>query len=589
MVYMPLQYLRRFLPFTDLGDYRARYLARDASSALAVTFMSVPQGVAYAMIAGLPPAMGLYAGALPAVVGSLFRSSRHVITGPTNALSLLVGTAVAAQVQSDPVSTAVTLAFMVGLFQLLAGVLNLGALVDYISSSVVLGYITGAGVLIGVGQLSNVTATPDGTGFLIGQLTGWLDGVGGTDPLAVALALGTAALILLLRRFAPWAPGAIVAMVTGILLAWLFGLGDRGIVLVRDLAPVPTGLPPLTLPAFERFGSLIPLATAAMVLSLVESNAVARSIAAQSGDRLDTSSEFAGQGLANLVAGFTGGYPTSGSVSRSALNFEDGARSRMSGVLTGVFMLTVLLVLGPIVDLTPIPSLAGLLLVVAVDLVDVQEIASLMSSRWSDRLAFGGTLIGTFLLPLDEAIYLGVVISLVLFLRRARLLKVREMAVDANLRLQEFPADGEGSGLTVCRAIRVLHLEGSLFFGAANELRDAIDFVLSDPDVKVLILRVKRTQGLDYTTASVLEQAHRRMREEGRHLLLVGMRQKAMDLIEETGIASTIGEEKLYPTQRGWFEAMNEGLDRALELVGDHTCRGGGCPLEQYVDRRQAS
>jgi len=169
--------LRGYLPFRDLAAATPSDLRHDAVAGVGVAFLAVPQAVAYAMIAGLPPAAGLYAAGVPVVVGSLFRSSRHVITGPSNALSLLVGAAVAGAVGADPVTTALTLALMVGVLQVGAGVLRLGVLVDYISRPVVLGYITGAGVLILAGQLPNVTGTEGAGGHLFEQVAGWVAGL----------------------------------------------------------------------------------------------------------------------------------------------------------------------------------------------------------------------------------------------------------------------------------------------------------------------------------------------------------------------------------------------------------------------------
>ena len=556
----------------------------DVRAAVAVTMISVPQGVAYAPIAGLPPAMGLYAGALPAIVGSLFRSSRHVVTGPTNAISLLVGTSVAAQAP-DPVSAAATLALLVGLFQVGAGVLRLGAVADYISSSVVLGYITGAGVLIGVGQLANVTRTSGGAGDIATKLMAWASTVPSAHPISVGIALGSAALILALRWFgAPRGSGAIATIGLGMAAARLFSLDEHGVVLVRDLAAIPRGLPPLVIPDLSGAGGLIPVAVAATVLSLVESSSVARSISARTGQRLDIGREFIGQGLANVAAAFSGGYPVSGSLSRSALNERVGAQSRAAGMLTGVFMLVVLVALGPLVNWTPIPSLAGLLLVVAVDLVDVAKIRTVLRSGMGDVAAFAGTVIGTWTLPLDQAIYVGVGISIVLFLQRARLLVGRELMIDTDLHLREAELDVPADPLRRCDKIRILHIEGPLFFGAAAELDDLLRRALADPKIEVLIVRLKRAQGLDLTTAAVLAETHERMREAGRTLLLVGLRPPMVERLAQMGLAETFGAD-LFPTEPGWFVAMNCAIERALELIGDG--HGDRCPLVEYRDHRR--
>lgn len=574
--------IRRFLP--DLLGYDLGALRFDATAALVVTVMSVPQGIAYAMIAGLDPAIGLYAGAVPTILGSLLRSSSHVVTGPTNALSLLVGTAVAASASGgDPTTAALVLALMVGTFQLAAGLLKLGAIVDYISSSVVTGYISGAGVLIGIGQLKNLTGTAGARGDVYTQVSSWVAGLGDTHVISVAIGLGTAALILALRRLPGRLPVAAIVLGLAVVAAWLFGLDELGVRLARDIAPVPAGLPPLHVPSLSDFSlDLVPIAVAATVLSLVESSSVARSIASRTGQRLISDQEFVGQGAANLAAGFFGGYPTSGSLSRSALNERAGARTRIGGVLAGLMMIGVLLVAGPLVDWTPIPALAGLLLIVAADLVDLKKIRAILAGDLGDKLAFVATLIGTWVLSLDLAIYLGVGISLVLFLRRARQIVVRELVMDGPRFRDIAPED------VIERphpGVRILHIEGSLFFGAASELTDALDQATIDPAVQVLIVRLKRTRGLDYTTATVFGAAHARLAAEGRHLFLVGLRPDAMRLLERVGVADELGRERLYPTQPGWFAAMDDAISDALAIAGTEEAHED---LTAYVEERNA-
>ncbi len=534
-------------------------LRRDFAAALAVTFMAAPQGVAYALIAGLPPAMGLYAACLPAIVGSLLRSSNHVVAGPTNALSLLIGTAVIGS-GMDPTSTALTLAFMVGAIQLGAGLLRLGVLVDYISTPVVVGYITGAGVLIAVGQVPNVVVS----------------------PVAVGTALAVAAGIVGFRYFKPEFPAAALLIAITTLASWAADFEALGVQRIGDLAAIPHGLPPLTLPVLtpERVLDLMPIAVAATVLSLVESSAVARAISAQSGQHLDLNSEFRGQGLANVAAAFTGGYPISGSLGRTTLNYKMGAQTRWAGVFSGVLILGVLLVLGPALNYTPICGLAGLLFVVAYDLIDRDRIRKVVLSGTGDAMAFGATLVGTWVLPLDKAIYLGVIISLVVFLRRSSHLVARDLRLGPRGNLREFDLDEAGGG--GCERIRILHIEGQLFFAAASELEAALTEATSDPRIAVLIVRLKRTQGLDITAAEVLRATGKRLQSQGRHLLLVGMREPAMQVLRASGISDELGTDHLFPTRRRWFAAMNEAIGAALALVEEHE---EPCALRDYSER----
>jgi SulP family sulfate permease len=291
--------------------------------------------------------------------------------------------------------------------------------------------------------------------------------------------------------------------------------------------------------------------------------------------------EFAGQGLANITAAFFGGYPVSGSLARSTLNQQAGAASRLSAVSCGLLMLVVLLFLGPVVGRTPVASLAGLLLVLANDLIDRNRIRMTLKGTMSDRAAFVVTLLGAWLLPLDKAIYVGVGISIVLFLQRARLLTVREMAIGEKGRFREVDLESQ-EARRECSAIRILNLTGPLFFAVAGELETALEPVIQDPDLRVLILRMRQAQDLDVTTASVFASTAETLAGNGKTLLLLGLRPSASALLEQTGIARRLGRENLFPAQSGWFTAMEGALRRALRLAGEHAC-GARCPLAEYV------
>lgn len=569
------------LPLSDLRSVRPQTVLRDLSAAASVTVLGIPQGIAYAMIAGLPPAMGLYASIAPTAVGALFRSSRHVITGPTNALSLLVGGAVAAT-SGDPATVALTLALLVGVLQTVAGLLRLGTVVDYISSPVVLGYITGAGVLIGAGQLHHITLTEGRGGTLFEAIAGWLGVLpGGVHVPSIAMALSTIGVILLVRRLRRGWPDAIIAMALAIAATLLLDLRDRGLRTIADVAPIPAGLPPLTIPDLSLVSELLPVAAACTVLSLVESSAVARSIASRTGQRIDASAEFAGQGLANIAASFFGGYPTSGSLSRSALNERAGAQSRLAGVFSGLLTILVLMLIGPLLNHTPIASLAGLLVVVAVDLVKIPRIRKVMRTRRADQVAFLVTVFGTWLLDLDKAIYLGVGISLVLFLQKARLLVVREMAFGPRGSLQDMQLGRIPPSFRRCQKLRILHAEGALFFGSAGELRDTLEQTASQPGVEVVLIRLKRTQGLDVTTIEALESVSTTMQSRGQRLVIAGIRPEPMTRIARSGALAVLGEENIYPTRPRWFQSMNEAI---VNIASDICPCASDCPLDSYLE-----
>ncbi len=575
------------LPFLDLRQYERADLLRDLGAALAVTFLVVPQGVAYALIAGLPPHMGLYAAGLPVIIGSLMRSSRHAITGPTNAVSVVVGSSFVATVgQSDLPTAVATLAVLVGGLQIAASLLRLGSLVDFISAPVLVGFTTGAGVLIGVGQLPNITRTTSSGHTLVEKVMAWSETLGEAHLASVVMALGTAALVLGFRRLDSRLPGASLAIfiMTGVSLL----LGEQELRTVADLAPVPSGLPLLTLPDLGLVGELLPMAGACTVISLVESSAIASAIATRTGQRLSLTTEFLGEGLANLTSGLFGGLPTAGSLSRSVLNERSGARTRLAGALSGVFVLAVMASLAFVVDLVPVASLAGLLLVVCAHLVEPKPIIRILRSHNSDRVAFVATLFGTFFLHLDEAIYLGVGISLVLFLQRERLLAVRAVGIDDALRIREA-ALANVQRIRECAVVRILNLEGSLFFGSASELQRALEDQLREPKLRVLVVRLKRTQHIDITAARSLAAVAERLRAEGRRLVLVGMRDKTIRYLRRVRVAGVLEEENLFPSEETAFDALENAIAHSLAHAAEHTCEDEGCPLAEWLEKRGRS
>lgn len=578
------------LPLPPLRRYRWSDFPADLLAASAVLFLAVPQGLAYATMAQLPPVMGLYAASIPTVVGALARSSRHVVSGPSNALSLLVGASVGSALGHDPVQSAILLALMVGVLQVGAGLLRLGGIVDYISSAVVLGYITGAAVLIGAGQLYAAVGTSGPRGALWPTIVGVVEQLPQTQWVSVAVALCTVFAIVglrwLARRIHRTLPAAIVAMTGATVANVVFGLAEHGLATLGDLAPIPSGLPPMGLPPLGAWVDLVPAAVACTVLSLVESSAVARSIASRTGQRLEPSTEFFGQGLSNVAAGLFGGYPISGSLARSELNERSGARTRVAGILTGALMLAVLLLFGSLLEHVPVATLAGLLLVVAYDLVDRARIRKTLRTSKADAAAFLATMIGTWTLSLDMAIYLGVGISLVLYLRKAKLLVVRELVVDDEGLLREQGLGVAPSG-DRCPRIRLLHVEGSLFFGAAGELQTALDDVARPEGVRVVVLRLKRAHGLDVTTADVLERFARQLRDRGRQLLLVGMDPETMRVLDRFGVSDVVGRDNMFPTRGRWFAALDAARSRAVELCGEgcETCPLARVQLRAAADR----
>jgi SulP family sulfate permease len=573
------------LPLADLVDASPAALRADVVPALVIAATSVPQGLAWAIVAGLPPVLGLWAATVPTLAAALFRSSRTTVVGPTNAVSVLVASSAVAAAE-DPAAAAATLALLVGALQLAIGALSLSSLVNHVSGAVVTGYVTGAATLMIVGQLPHATGTGATHGDIATRTIGWLSTLDHAEPASVGLACGSVAAIVALRRRLPRGVPMFLVTLAGTALATAFGLDRVG---VATLGAGTGGWPPFGLPSLSGAVDLLPVAVAASVLSLVETHALDRAGAERTGQPLDARLDTAGLGLANTLASLFGGYPVSGSLARSAVALQLGAGTRLVGGWAALLLLAALPVLGPVVERVPLPVMAAVVLVAAADLVRPERIRTWLDGSTGDRVAFGGTVAATWLLPFDQAIWVGIGLSFALFLRRAHLLVVRELWVGGDGRLREVdpdhppPTDPDRPGR--CGAVALLHVDGPLFFGSAGELEDALLPYGEDDDVRVVVARLKRSAALDATTEGVLAHVQRVLARSGRQLVLVGSAPRPGTATDEESLTGELGPG---PSDRPrWFGSMNAALAHALAAAGPpggptHRC-GPSCPLAAYV------
>jgi SulP family sulfate permease len=415
----------RWLPFLAWWPGLTRETWRaDILAALSGAIVVLPQAVAFATIAGLPPQYGFYCAMLPAVVAGLWGSSRHLVSGPTTAISVLVAATLgplAAQGSAAYVSMAIALAFMAGLMQLAMGLARLGALVNFISHTVIVGFTAGAAVLIIVSQLGNFVGLelPRGAGWMRSIELG-LGQLGLPHLLAATVGLATMGSGLLARRLWPRVPYMIVAMVVGSgVAALLKAVAGANAGSIRTVGALPGVVPPLSLPDLSptTVQSLLFPAAVVAVIGLTEAVAIARAVAVKSGQRLDADQEFIGQGLSNLIGSFTSAYPSSGSFNRSGINFEAGARSPMAAVLSAPILLAIALLAAPLAAWLPVPAMAAILFIVGWGLIDRVAIAQIIRRHPRERLVLLVTWAGV-LVDLEKGLFIGIVVSLLFYLYR---------------------------------------------------------------------------------------------------------------------------------------------------------------------------
>jgi SulP family sulfate permease len=563
--------LSRIFPFLAWWPRVERTgLRADLIAGLIGAAVVLPQGVAFATLAGMPPEYGLYCAMVPTVVAALWGSSHHAVSGPTNAVALVVFATVS--ILAEPgsahyVQLVLTLAFMSGAMMLALGLLRLGALVNFISHTVVVGFTAGAGMLIFGAQLRNFVGVdiPRNLSFLrtIEALTLQLANI---QPYVLAVAVATLATGVLARRYIRQVPYMIVAMIAGSLLAFalnrMLGAEHTGI---RTLGALPGALPPLSHPDFEleNLRKLLAIAVAITVLGLTETVSIGRAIALKSGQRIDGNQEFIGQGLSNIAASFFSGFPVSASFNRSGLNYEAGARTPLAAAASALFLIVILLGVAPLMSYLPIASMAAILFLVAWGLIDVDSIRTIARSSRPETAVLALTFAATLLLELEFAILAGVTLSLVVYLSRTSRPSMRSLVPDPRHATRKM-AELE-SGLAECPQLKILRIEGSIYFGAVNHIDAHFDTLRETrPEQKHLLLMSKSINFVDVAGAELLAREASRRKKMGGQLYFYSLRQPVRDMLERSGHIDSIGRANIFAGKHEAIGDVFARLDRAI-------------------------
>lgn len=554
---------RRLFPFLQWAAMvNGRTLRADAQAGLTNAIIVLPQGVAYALIAGLPPEFGLYAAIIPAIIAALFGSSWHLISGPTAAMSVVVFTAVSplAEPGSDLfIKLALTLTLMKGVFQLLLASARLGVLVNFVSHSVVIGFTAGAAVLIAVSQLPGLLGlalTTDGSvPETLRQLILHLSEV---NPYSLGIGLLTLLCCVLIRHYRPRWPNMLLALIIAALATALVDPGRQHIAL---LGAIPAGLPPFSLPDFS-LGSISALASGALAISLlglVEAASIARAVASRSHQRLDGNQEFVGQGLSNVVGAFFSCYASSGSFTRTGVNYTSGARTPLAAVFASLFLLLILLLGSDLTAWLPMPAMAGLLLVVAWNLVDFHHIRLIVRAARSEATVLLVTFAATLLMALEFAIYAGVLLSLVFYLKRTSQPRIVSMLPDPDARHPVF-VSAEQRRLPYCPQLRIIRIEGSLFFGAVNHVQEYLQNIR---EPRLLILG-SGINFVDIVGAEMLVQEARRRRAEGGDLYFANLKEGIQRFLDRNQLLEELGRDHIFPNKGRAIHHIYDRLDPAV-------------------------
>ncbi len=519
------------------SDYTAGELRSDLIAGLTVAAISLPQGMAYALLAGVDPRFGLYSAIVVTAVASIFGSSSHLINGPTSAISLVVFSALAFIGPNDKAAAAeamVLLGVMIGSIQIFIAVFKLGDLTRFISELVIIGFMVGASFLLGVGQIANFLGVRQvGTGHQDIWIRLWLTLTKGdpVNPKAIGVSAATIILALLLRRLvrAYRLPqfDMLTALVVVSAAAYIFGWtspGAGGKPLVEIAGSVPASLPAPHIPEikFAWISELSSSALAIAFLGLVEALAIAKSIAHKTHQRLDYNRQCMAEGLANLVGGFFCCLPGSGSLSRSAINFQSDAATRFSGIVAAAGVALAVLIFAPLTRYIPKAALAGLIILTAARLIDIPRVRYACRATKYDASLVVVTALTAVFVGVEYAILAGVLFSILMFVPRVTHLKSEELVMSperiARARVPRDPPQPE---------MILFDLEGELFFGAAPELEGHLADLLQRANAqkaRYIVLRVKRLRNPDMVCLERFEHFLRDAETLGITVLLAGVR-----------------------------------------------------------------
>ncbi|GMV41082.1 MAG: putative sulfate transporter [Myxococcales bacterium] len=574
--------------FGALRGYRLRHLGSDTLAGLTVAALAVPQAMAYALLAGLPAHYGLYGAIVITVVGALFDSSRQLINGPTNAISIAVLSALALVPEGERVTAAITLAALVGLIQLAIWALRLGDVTRFLSHAVISGFTVGATALLALGQLPvllGAKAVGARTDHALERFWRTMT-EGGAHGWTVALGLGTIALVLALRwvsrRIGRRIPDLLIAVIVAAGVVSTLELADQG---VRVVGAIPRELPSFALPdlSWSLVSTLAGSATAIAVLGLLEALAMAKSLAQRSGQRLDVRQQCLSEAAANLVGGFFQCFPGSGSLTRSSINLEAGAVSQWSGVVSAAAVAGTILAFAPLAEAIPQSSLAAILLLAGWRMVDRHALLYNMRAGTFDRRIVVVTAVSAVAISIEFCILIGALASLVLYMPRATRVLATDLVVTAQRSVRE-----KREGDPPCTRVRIVDLEGELFFGAAPDLErhlDAIEEDMARSRARVLILRLRRVRNPDAMCVHLIDEAEARLTARGVTVFLCGVRAELETMLKNVGVADRLGDRLLGEHSRPWTSTL-ESVRRAYALLGDDLCPA--CPRRAEKDPSMA-
>jgi sulfate permease, SulP family len=542
---------KQFLPVLDwLPGYSNEQFKGDLIAGLTVGVMLIPQGMAYAMIAGLPPIYGLYASTIPLIIYALLGTSRQLAVGPVAMVSLLTAAGIGAIAEGGSetyIGLAIALALFVGLIQLALGLSRMGFLVNFLSHPVISGFTSAAALVIGLSQLKHLLGINLGRSEHVHEIViEAAQRIGETNLITLAIGVLGIAVILGLKKLSKAIPGQLVAVALGILAVWGLGLTEQS---VKILGEVPQGLPSIIAPTFnlDTFNSLLPIALAIALVSFMESIAVAKAIQAKHKSyKVDANQELVALGVANIGGSFFQAFPTTGGFSRTAVNDQAGAKTAMSSIISALLIALTLLFLTPLFYYLPNAILASVIMVAVFGLIDIKEPLHLWKADRSDFWMLIVTFFGTLALGIEQGILIGVALSLGVIIFRTTM---PHFAVMGKLPDKpHYKNINRFDGLEVRPDALIMRFDARLYFANVNYFKEKIEqqIELKGPALKLFILDANSINGIDSSGMHALEEIHDYCRARGITFFLASVKGPVRDVLSKADLTDKFGEDHFF-------------------------------------------
>jgi len=568
--------LKKVFPFLTWLPLAKRSLKDDLIAGITGTIIVIPQAVAFAMIAGLPPIYGFYTAMITPIIAALFGSSYHLISGPTTAISIVVYSTLIKFVNPETdlegfVSLALVLTFLAGFFQFAMGLLKMGKLVNFVSHSVIIGFTAGAGILIAFKQLSHVFGIKVPQGSTIAEIVSYLiNHISETNWYVFTVAAGTLAIALIIKvLIKPLSRYyMLIAMVLGSLMAILLGGDAHGIQTVGD---IPSNLPPFRIPELS-YHNINKLSSGAMVLALlglIEAVAIARAIGLHTHQKIDGNQEFIGQGLSNLAASFFSSYAGSGSFTRSGVNHQAGAKTPMSAIFASIFLMIVLLVFAQYASYLPKAAMGGIILLVGYNLIDFHHIKQVYKSSGKELIVLTITLLGTLFFDLEFALIAGILTSFFFYMDRTSKPNIAILAVDKNKRLVNIIRDNEA---LECSNLKIVRIDGSLYFGSIDRISNFISKLYDENRTQHLLIAADGINFIDLAAAEWLTNEIIKWQKNRGGIYIAGLKIVSQDILQKGGFIDKMGRDIFFKDKKTAITEIHKKIDTPCEVKAYDEC-----------------